>query len=134
MRRFSVSRIGVPRASCLLALGAVCTTIAVSTSAQASSIRPEREFSVITLNSQHRNGQHVRTQVTARASRMYTVRSGDTLSGISGREYGSASCWPGIYRANSSRISNPNLIYPRQQLQIPSGCAASGCDCDRDSR
>ena len=31
----------------------------------------------------------------------YTVRRGDTLASIAGREYGNARCWPGIWAANS---------------------------------
>lgn len=52
----------------------------------------------------------------------YTVRSGDTLAGIAGREYGSAECWPGIYAANSGVIHNPNMIYVGQKLAIPGSC------------
>lgn len=56
----------------------------------------------------------------------YTVRSGDTLSGISRKVYGSAGCWPGIWGANTGKVSNPNVIYPGQGLAIPSGCSTQG--------
>lgn len=47
----------------------------------------------------------------------YTVKSGDTLSGI-GSKYGVS--WSKIYDANKSVIGgNPNLIRPGQQLVIP---------------
>lgn len=56
------------------------------------------------------------------AEREYTVRSGDTLAVISGREYGSVYCWPGIYDANRGSVANPDLIYPGQALAIPGAC------------
>jgi LysM repeat protein len=52
----------------------------------------------------------------------YTVRSGDTLARIAGREYGSAGCWPGIYAANTRTVRNPDMIYPGQTLGIPAAC------------
>lgn len=58
---------------------------------------------------------------TAAAS-SYTVRSGDTLARIAGREYGSGRCWPGIYSANTRVIRDPNMIYVGQTLRIPGGC------------
>jgi spore coat assembly protein SafA len=47
----------------------------------------------------------------------YTVRSGDSLSGIAGRAGVSLA---DLLRANPD-IRNPNIIYPGQQIQIPSG-------------
>lgn len=49
----------------------------------------------------------------------YTVRAGDTLSGIAQRFYGHADDWHGLYAANKSQISNPGVIYAGQQLRIP---------------
>lgn len=49
----------------------------------------------------------------------YTVKSGDTLSGIAKTHLGSASKWQDIYNLNKDIISNPNLIYPGQKIKIP---------------
>ena len=53
------------------------------------------------------------------AGRAYTVRAGDTLSGIAQRFYGRAADWPTLYQANRSRIRQPGLIYIGQVLSIP---------------
>ncbi|WP_257447924.1 LysM peptidoglycan-binding domain-containing protein [Archangium lipolyticum] len=53
-------------------------------------------------------------------TRAYTVRAGDTLSGIAGRYGTSVSA---IAQANG--ISNPNLIYAGQRLNIPGASAPS---------
>jgi LysM repeat protein len=49
----------------------------------------------------------------------YTVRAGDTLSGIAQRFYGSAGDWHGLFAANQSEISDPSLIYVGQELRLP---------------
>jgi len=48
----------------------------------------------------------------------YVVKPGDTLTKIADR-FGNTILWLGIYEANERKIENPNLIYPRQQLNIP---------------
>jgi LysM repeat protein len=53
------------------------------------------------------------------ATRTYTVRSGDSLSQISERYYGSPEHWQWIYDANRSKISNPNDIFVGESLTIP---------------
>ena len=51
----------------------------------------------------------------------YTVKRGDTLWGISAKDYiyGDPWQWPLIYKANRDKIRNPHLIYPKQVLKIP---------------
>jgi DNA-binding protein H-NS len=49
----------------------------------------------------------------------YTVEKNDSLWKIAKGAYGDPYKWPVIYRANKDKISNPNLIYPGQELQIP---------------
>lgn len=50
-------------------------------------------------------------------AKSYTVKKGDTLSGISKKFYGSSNQYTRIAAANS--LKNPNLIYPGQTLKIP---------------
>jgi LysM repeat protein len=50
--------------------------------------------------------------------RLYTVRSGDTLSRIAQRELGDANRWREIARLNRDVIPNPDLIRPGQVLVI----------------
>jgi nucleoid-associated protein YgaU len=54
----------------------------------------------------------------AALSCLYTVVSGDTLSGIAQKVYGDASLWPRIFQANRNQIDNPDVILPGQKLRI----------------
>lgn len=51
------------------------------------------------------------------AANTYTVQSGDSLSKI-GSKYGVS--WQQIFEANRDKISDPDKIYPGQELNIPS--------------
>ncbi|MGB6422430.1 MAG: LysM peptidoglycan-binding domain-containing protein [Anaerolineales bacterium] len=64
---------------------------------------------------------NVRTEIRA-GDACYTVKSGDNLSYIAKRFYGSESAADvnAIYESNRKTIgANPNLIYPGQKLYIP---------------
>lgn len=52
-------------------------------------------------------------------SKLYTVKSGDTLEGISKQFYGTIDYWSDIYAANVTQIDDPNLIYVGMKLKIP---------------
>lgn len=56
----------------------------------------------------------------------YTVVSGDNLWNISGQSavYGNPYQWPLIYKANSDKIKDADLIFPGQEFSIPSASAA----------
>ena len=62
----------------------------------------------------------------AMASTRYTVRPGDTLSAIAQQYYGNAGEWPLIARANSGTVPDANLIYPGQDLLLPSPGSGAG--------
>ena len=49
----------------------------------------------------------------------YTVRSGDTLSQIAARSYGSAADWPAVWWANRRQVPDPDLITAGERLQLP---------------
>jgi len=49
----------------------------------------------------------------------YTVKSGDSLSGIAKEQYGSANKYMTIFKANEPMLTDPNKIYPGQVLRIP---------------
>lgn len=53
----------------------------------------------------------------------YKVESGDSLSAISAKVYGSEDFWPVLARVNN--ISNPNLIFAGNNLEVPSKDKAS---------
>jgi nucleoid-associated protein YgaU len=56
---------------------------------------------------------------SAPEAQYYTVVSGDTLSKISKQYYGDANKYPQIFEANKPMLSNPDKIYPGQNLRIP---------------
>jgi nucleoid-associated protein YgaU len=51
--------------------------------------------------------------------RTYVVEPGDTLSGIAESELGDANRWPQIFALNRARITDPDLIFPGQELSLP---------------
>ena len=53
------------------------------------------------------------------ASTLYEVKAGDTLSKIAKSVYGDANAYQKIFEANKPMLSDPNKIYPGQQLLIP---------------
>ncbi len=69
------------------------------------------------LDPDYRSGDLV-LDITApeAAENTYTVQSGDNLSKI-GSKYGVS--WQQIYEANRDKLSDPDKIYPGQELTIP---------------
>ena len=55
----------------------------------------------------------------AAAPRTYTVKAGDTLSGIAKETLGSAGSYTKIFEANRDQLSDPDKIKPGQVLKIP---------------
>lgn len=63
-----------------------------------------------------------KAETTEKRYRKYRVKSkypSDSLYRISRKFYGTHKYWKKIYRANKSKIKNPNKIYPNQVLIIP---------------
>jgi LysM repeat protein len=65
------------------------------------------------------------SQRADQAQRMYTVRSGNTLSGIAKRFYGHPSDWAYLAHVNKSTIKNPDLIFAGEQVAVPTDPPAS---------
>jgi len=61
------------------------------------------------------------------SSSQYQVERGDSLWGISGKAeiYGNPYQWPLIYKNNSDKISDADLIYPGQIFDIDNNPAAA---------
>ena len=60
-----------------------------------------------------------KAEKAARGSHTYTVKAGDTLSGIAKRVYGDANQWKKIADANKDKIHNKNRIIVGMVLTIP---------------
>lgn len=60
----------------------------------------------------------------------YEVQRGDHLWGIAGqtRIYGNPYAWPLIYKTNSAKIKDADLIYPGQNFDINRDVAAGDMD------
>lgn len=56
---------------------------------------------------------------TAKSSKTYTVKPGDTLSRISKEHLGDANAYMKIFEANRDQLNNPDLIKPGQVLRLP---------------
>lgn len=94
-------------------------TVEVSGTAQNQA---EREKAILAAG----NVQHVATVVDSidvvapePESRMYTVKSGDTLSKIAKEMYGNSNDYNKIFEANRPLLSDPNKIYVGQVLRVP---------------
>jgi nucleoid-associated protein YgaU len=55
----------------------------------------------------------------ATAGRTYTVKAGDTLSGIAKDQLGNANSYMKIFEANRDQLTDPDKIKPGQVLRIP---------------
>jgi len=64
------------------------------------------------------------------ANDTYEVQRGDHLWGISSqpRIYGNPYAWPLIYKANSAKIKDADLIYPGQNFDINRGASTADVD------
>jgi len=64
------------------------------------------------------------------ANDSYEVKRGDHLWGIASqpRIYGNPYAWPLIYKSNSAKIKDADLIYPGQNFDINRGASASDID------
>ncbi|MGD9688492.1 MAG: LysM peptidoglycan-binding domain-containing protein [Phycisphaerales bacterium] len=55
----------------------------------------------------------------ARATEVYVVQPGDTLSGIAKAKYGRSALWEMILEANSDVLTDPAKLRPGMKLRIP---------------
>ncbi|WP_179131650.1 LysM peptidoglycan-binding domain-containing protein [Candidatus Entotheonella palauensis] len=65
----------------------------------------------------------VNWQLAAQSGDRYTVQPGDSLWGIAARPaiYQDPLLWPILYQGNRDRLSDPDMIYPQQELAVPRG-------------
>ena len=107
------------------ALMAVPQTAIASTSAPAAARHAGQASRVHQVTRAHLVSRDAARHAGRQAARTYTVRTGDTLSGIAQRFYGHASDWPWLYHINRAKISDPNLIYTGQVFSAPADPPAS---------
>jgi LysM repeat protein len=71
---------------------------------------------------------HATLDAVTSADRKYDVQPGDTLAGIASHFYGAANDWHYLYQQNTATVSNPNVIYPGQVLNVPSGAPSTASE------
>lgn len=79
----------------------------------------------LTLPAKLGNAARITPPTAGEGETLYTVKAGDTLSGIALSYYGNYSMWKDIYEHNKATVSNPNMIYQGQILVLPAKPAAS---------
>ena len=62
---------------------------------------------------------NVQSGGSSTATKIYVVKSGDSLSKIARNEYGNANEWKRIFEANTDILKDPDKIFPGQKLKIP---------------
>ncbi len=112
----------------IVALGLPCTNLGVSFMSGQVSITgnvPDQENreKIILAAGNVQGVDHVDDQLVVAAPtaepRFYTVVAGDTLWKIAASQYGNGSKYPAIFEANKPMLSDPDKIYPGQNLRIP---------------
>jgi LysM repeat protein len=76
----------------------------------------------------HSQAAHATLDAVTSADRKYDVQPGDTLAGIASHFYGAANDWHYLYQQNTATISNPNVIYPGQVVNVPSGVPSTATE------
>lgn len=91
----------------------------VSGTAASQADREKAILAIGNVNGVAQVEDNIRVTNEGKASRMYTVVKGDTLSAIAKAMYGKSSKYPVIFEANKPMLSHPDKIYPGQVLRIP---------------
>lgn len=71
------------------------------------------------VDSRSRNTKKESLSRSREGESIYTIRSGDTLSGLASRFLGSSGRYFEIYRANRDIIDNPDNLLPGTEIRIP---------------
>lgn len=87
-------------------------------SSQPAAPAPSRQSAAPAPSRQSASPAPVATSSVSSSGGTYTVQSGDTLSLIA-RAKGIEGGWRALYAANTGVVSDPNLIYAGEQLQLP---------------
>jgi nucleoid-associated protein YgaU len=64
-------------------------------------------------------GPAAAARTEAPAAKSYTVKAGDTLSGIAKEHLGSANAYMKIFELNKDQLTDPDKIKPGQVLKMP---------------
>ncbi len=82
----------------------------------------DKEKIVLMVGNTHGVGQvddQLQVEKPEAEAKLYTVKSGDSLSKIAKAHYGDAMKYMTIFEANRPMLKDPDKIYPGQVLRIP---------------
>ena len=84
-----------------------------------SNVKGSGSTSATPTSSSNPDFSNVQSGGSSTATKIYEVKSGDSLSKIAKKEYGDANAWKKIFEANKDLIKDPDKIFPGQKLKIP---------------
>lgn len=126
MKKIRVSRILI---IILVSIGLVfvvsgCTKKPAETAVVEEAVAVEEEVAVAEEEPVLEEGESVMEEVVIEetpVAKQHVVKKGECLWWIAEYEdvYNDPFMWPLIYNANKDKITNPDLIYPGQELNIP---------------
>ena len=64
---------------------------------------------------------------------VHEVSPGDSLWNLAEREFGDGFRWPEIYALNRGRVTDPDLILPGQEIELPRGALAERLEAEREA-
>jgi LysM repeat protein len=117
--------LAVPVITAAGAIAAAPHALAATSGSQAHHGAPSAATAVATAVAHPVQAYLTSTRSAAQAGGAYTVRAGDTLSGIAQRSYHHASDWTYLYQINRSKISNPDVISVGEIISVPANPPAS---------
>jgi len=103
----------VKAAAAAVPVGALSLAIAAPAYAATPSSQIQQANQIV-----HRSSIRLTARVVSSLPSSYTVRKGNTLSGIAQGHCGTPSDWTGIYEANKHQVRDPDEIYPGQHLAL----------------
>ncbi len=93
--------------------------VIIGGTAPSQAVREKAIIAVGNVNGVTSVEDNIEVEAPEPEAQFHTVESGDTLSGISKKYYGTWKNYPQIFEANKPMLQDVDKIYPGQVLRIP---------------